>query len=238
MHNTSVSMALLGRLGVISPSIMPTMPEFPFPKRYNTLRLPGFDYASPTAVYCLAAKAAAAGPIFADFALAKSTLASLLHEDDIRRIHLAAYTLLPDHLHIIGGTAGEGLSLSEALGFFKSYTTSVYWKRSREVFDGTAKRNHQDSEPINDPVLKKQLLAALMDWRAALRPEAVKLKGWPRVREQFFQSKQLWQVKFHDHIIRNQTDLRESIEYLVMNPVRRGYVSKPQYYPFTGLVSP
>jgi hypothetical protein len=35
------------------------------------------------------------------------------------------------------------------------------------------------------------------------------------------------------HIIRNDADLRETIEYIVLNPVKRGYVSRPQYYPFT-----
>jgi hypothetical protein len=28
--------------------------------------------------------------------------------------------------------------------------------------------------------------------------------------------------------------LRETIEYIAQNPVKRGYVTKPQFYPFTG----
>jgi len=32
----------------------------------------------------------------------------------------------------------------------------------------------------------------------------------------------------------NDADLRETLEYIAYNPVKRGYVSKPQFYPFTG----
>lgn len=35
-------------------------------------------------------------------------------------------------------------------------------------------------------------------------------------------------------VIRNDADLRETIEHIAQNPVKRGYASKPQFYPFTG----
>jgi REP element-mobilizing transposase RayT len=75
-----------------------------------------------------------------------------------------------------------------------------------------------------------------MDWNAALRPECIELRNWPHVRPGHFLSKHLWHRSFNDHVIRNDDDLRETVEYIVMNPVKRGYVSKPQFYPFTGLM--
>jgi REP element-mobilizing transposase RayT len=49
-----------------------------------------------------------------------------------------------------------------------------------------------------------------------------------------FLTKRLWHRSFHEHIIRNEMDLRETLEYIARNPVKRGYVSKPYFYPFTG----
>jgi hypothetical protein len=117
------------------------------------------------------------------------------------------------------------------MGSLKGFTTSQYWKRSREIL-GTREVATLGAIPDADRGDREKLLAALMDWRATLRPECAKLKNWPKVRPQFFMSKKLWKPKLFDHIIRNEQDLRETIEYIVMNPVKRGYVSKPQFYPF------
>ena len=75
-----------------------------------------------------------------------------------------------------------------------------------------------------------------MDWRATLRPEMVDLKNWPNVQPGHFLKKRLWQTRLYDHVIRNDVDLRENIDYIVMNPVREGYVTHPQFYPYTGFI--
>ena len=38
------------------------------------------------------------------------------------------------------------------------------------------------------------------------------------------------------HVIRNDTDLQENLEYISMNPVKAGFVTRPQFYPFTGFL--
>ena len=43
----------------------------------------------------------------------------------------------------------------------------------------------------------------------------------------------LWQRQFFDHIIRNQQDFEETLEYIRMNPVRRGLVTNPEDWPYT-----
>ena len=40
--------------------------------------------------------------------------------------------------------------------------------------------------------------------------------GWPH--------QQLWQKRFYDHIIRDQDDFRQHMDYIHYNPVRHGYV--------------
>jgi putative transposase len=43
----------------------------------------------------------------------------------------------------------------------------------------------------------------------------------------------LWQRQFFDHIIRNQEDFEETLEYIRMNQVRRGLVKDPRDWPYT-----
>jgi len=44
----------------------------------------------------------------------------------------------------------------------------------------------------------------------------------------------LWQPRFHDHIIRNEQDYQETMNYILMNPVRKGLVEKPEDWPISG----
>ena len=39
-----------------------------------------------------------------------------------------------------------------------------------------------------------------------------------------------------DHVIRNDQDLRENLNYIAMNPVKAGYDSCAQFYPYTGFL--
>ena len=214
---------------------LPTNPDFPYPRRYNSLRLLGFDYASTSDLFFLTINTDGSRPFFGDIKLAKSVLSALLHPTTQKRIRLEAYALLPDHFHLLAGVKEVGINLSKALGAFKSYTTQLYWKRSREIVDaGHVDLPSSSVSKSNSDEKTKSLLAAVIEWRAALRPEVVELKNWPKVHPEQFLGKNLWHTNFNDHVIRNDADLRETIEYIVMNPVKRGYVSRPEFYPFTG----
>jgi len=61
------------------------------------------------------------------------------------------------------------------------------------------------------------------------------LKKFPKLSLRDFQHKVLWQESAFDHIIRNEDDFRETIKYILNNPVERGYVNRPEYYPFSGV---
>jgi putative transposase len=46
----------------------------------------------------------------------------------------------------------------------------------------------------------------------------------------------LWQRQFYDHVIRNEEDFSETMEYIKQNPVRRRLVESWEQWPYTGRV--
>ncbi len=215
---------------------MPQFSDFPYPRRYNTLRLLGYDYDSIFQLCAITLVSDLRRPLFADVSLAKSVLASLLSEQTLSYMRVRAFTLMPDHLHLLAGVRQPERNLRTLLGRFKSYTTQLYWKRSREVVESQKVCLPSAFVEKADPNKSRPLLAALMEWRATLRQEIVRLKNWPRLKPQQFLRKSLWQEKFFDHVIRNDTDLQENLDYIAMNPVKAGHVTRPQFYPFTGFL--
>ena len=215
------------------------MPEFehlPYPSRYNTLRLLGYDYASTRKLCAITLVAESRRPIFADMLLAKAVLASLLSPETLANLHLRAFTLMPEHLHLVAGVRHPDLNLPNLLGNFKSFTTQLYWRRSQQIVASGEVRLPSQNVNKSDVQQSRSLLAPLIDGRAALRPEVVELKNWPSVRPELFLKKHLWQSKFFDHIIRNDTDLQENLKYIAMNSVLAGYVVQPYLYPYTGFL--
>jgi REP element-mobilizing transposase RayT len=213
------------------------MPQFDvLSRRYNSLRLPGYDYNSTWQLCAISLVTDLRRPLFADVNLAKSVLKCLMSDQTLEYLRVRAFTLMPDHLHLIAGVREVEKKLPNLIGCFKSYTTQQYWKRSREIVQAgqvllpstcITKSTLQESRP---------LMSALFDRRATLRPEVVELKNWPGVELEHFRQKHLWQTRFFDHVIRNDRDLQENYEYIAMNPVRRGYVTHPQFYPYTGFL--
>jgi REP element-mobilizing transposase RayT len=46
----------------------------------------------------------------------------------------------------------------------------------------------------------------------------------------------LWQRQFYDHVVRNEDDFFETLEYIELNPVRRGLVESWKAWPYAGRV--
>jgi len=168
--------------------------------------------------------------------LAKAVLASLLSPETLAILHLRAFTLMPDHLHFLAGVRKSEFDLSNLIGKFKSFTTQLYWKRSYEIF--ASGHVSLPSQRVDKSHGKEslELLSALSSGTATLRPEVVELKKWPCVRPESFLKKKLWQGRFFDHVIRNDKDLRENLDYIAMNPVRAGFVARSWFYPYTGFL--
>jgi len=215
---------------------MPHFPGFAFPRRHNSLRLLGYDYQSVYQLCAVTLVTDLRRPVFADMILAKDVLSSLLGDQSLARMRLRAFTLMPDHLHFLAGVRQPELNLPILIGRFKSFTTQQYWKRSKEIVDsakvclpsGLVTKTHSEKA--------RALLTPIMEWRATLRPEVVELRNWPRLKPGQFLKKRLWQTRLFDHVIRNDIDLRENLDYIAMNPVKAGYVTRPQFYPYTGFL--
>ena len=215
---------------------MPHFDDLPYPRRYNTLRLLGYDYTSTRKLCAITLVSDLRRPIFADMPLAKAVLASLLSSETLANLHLRAFTLMPDHLHFLAGVRNSEFDLSDLIGRFKSFTTQMYWKRSHEIL--AFGKVSLPSQCVGKSRGKEspKLLSALSSGTATLRPEVVELKKWPCVRPESFMKKNLWQGRFFDHVIRNDIDLRENLDYIAMNPVRAGFVTRPWFYPYTGFL--
>ncbi|HKY28661.1 MAG TPA: transposase [Pyrinomonadaceae bacterium] len=213
------------------------MPKFvlPDPRRHNTLRLLSYDYNSTWQLCAISLVTDLRKPLFADVPMAKSVLKCLLSDQTTEHMRLRAFTLMPDHIHFLAGVRDAEKKLPNLIGVFKSYTTQQYWKRSREIVQSgqvilpstcVVKSTLKESRP---------LISALVNRRATLRPEGVEL-NWPNVKPGHFLQKRLWQTRLFDHVIRNDFDLQENLDYIAMNPVRAGYVTHPQFYPYTGFL--
>ncbi|MEP0813943.1 MAG: transposase [bacterium] len=46
----------------------------------------------------------------------------------------------------------------------------------------------------------------------------------------------VWNRSFHDRMIRNEMEMKETGRYILDNPVRRELVSKPQEWPWCGIL--
>src|SRR6516225_2797364 len=112
---------------------MPISVDFPYPRRYNSLRLSGHDYAQTASLYFITIDAFQNRPLFGDITLAKKMLSALLHPNLRAVVRVHAFTLMPEHLHLLAAVCKPGRRLSASLGSFKSFSTREYWKRSREI---------------------------------------------------------------------------------------------------------
>jgi hypothetical protein len=75
---------------------MPHFANFPFPRRYNSLRLLGYDYQSVYQLCAITLVIELRRPLFADMILAKAVLASLLSDETLDCMRVRAFTLMPD----------------------------------------------------------------------------------------------------------------------------------------------
>ena len=129
----------------------------------KSLRLSHFDYTS-TGYYFITICCKDKKPYFNDYRYSElvwRVLSKRFNTD------LTALVLMPDHLHLIIESSGNGESLGETIMNIK-----------REI--------------------------------------------WLGLRKQKLSSKSIFQRNYYEHVIRNEMDLREKIDYMMANPVRRG----------------
>jgi len=57
-----------------------------------------------------------------------------------------------------------------------------------------------------------------------------------RLRPGSSQDSKIWQERFWDHIIRNETDLKIHVDYIHFNPVKHGLVKAPEEHPYSSFL--
>lgn len=181
---------------------MPRFSGFSHRRRYNSLRLLGYDYNSVHQLCAITLVTDLRRPLFADINLAKAILTCLLSEQTLNRMRVRAFTLMPDHLHFLAGVRQPEHCLPSLIGQFKSYTTQQYWKRSCEVVNTGMVCLPPKTVVKTDPLEVQGLLSPVMEWRATIRPEMIELRNWPALKPGQFLKKRLWQTRLFDHVIR------------------------------------
>lgn len=121
-------------------------------------------------------------------------------------------------------------------------------------------------QPFSDRSLAKQVVESLLflsrkgDWRLycyCLMPDHLHLALSPepgrddlsrllqrfksfttRLAWQHGHRKALWQRSYYDHIARRDEDVTAICQYILFNPVRKGLVTDPKLWPYSGMPQP
>ena len=54
-----------------------------------------------------------------------------------------------------------------------------------------------------------------------------------RIRHRMQLNSRIWQSGFHDHVVASTWDLEAKLDYMHMNPLRKGLVADPESYPYS-----
>ena len=98
--------------------------DFPYPRRYNTLRLLGYDYNSTWQLCAITLVTDLRRPLFADMKLAKSVLASLLSRKN--PYQYAFGVCINAKSPSFSRVFGTRKKISANWIYFNSYTTQLY----------------------------------------------------------------------------------------------------------------
>ncbi len=206
------------------------MPQFHLLRtRYNSLRLLDVDPPDVAKSYFVTMETHKWVPFFGDLRLAKQIVVAFLEQGDRCEVELYSYVVMTDHIHFLAGAVLK--DLERFVRLFKSYSTRLLWKRSQEISGGNVIERPLARAPrLRDVTLSN----AVIERPCVVLPEHVYLDRFECPTRADFQSKHLWNSSFFDHICRNTEDSFNVVSYIQENPVKRGYVRRPEFYPFSG----
>ncbi|MFA6548821.1 MAG: transposase [Candidatus Margulisiibacteriota bacterium] len=119
-------------------------------------------------------------PYFANDAFKQAVINCLSEEKEKASFLVYVYCLMPDHLHLLLSPPGDGLSVSEFIGRFKSKSTKIAWDYG--------------------------------------------IQG------------KLWQGRFYDHVLRKKEAMITICEYILNNPIRKGFADDWRKYKYCGII--
>ena len=144
-------------------------------------------------------------------------LSAILHWNG-SRMDLDAAVVMPDHVHIIFRlmTEAEGDKEDDVLYFDKLEACPT-----TEIHDAATPKN-KDEKIEGDKLEACPTLSKII--------HSIKSYSANRINKILGRKGSFWLHENFDHIIRNETDWREKVRYIIENPLKKELVDKPESY--------
>jgi len=135
-----------------------------------------------------------------------------------RPFGIEAWVVLPDHLHCIWRMPVGDADFSTRWGAIKArFTRSVRAKHADEGRPGFTPA-HTAPYPTELPVVTSGRYAGVNPGLRANKGERA-----------------IWQRRFWEHHIRDEADFAAHLRYCWMNPVKHGFVERPEDWPYSSV---
>ncbi len=196
-------------------------------------------------------------PYFANPILAELFIRDLWFAKVLKQFHLFGYTVMPDHVHLLFQSRGKA-NYSEIM-------RSIKTNFSRDANDIVLNRVNRFPVASAGDVAPRRLLRDQSTSNTIashrLRKNAIEnTNGLVPCRSEDFQQHYLnvvkplhnrfitkysanhdiprfeWQSSFRDHVIRDENDYLNHLEYIYGNAVKHGLVGEPEQYPFMWII--
>ncbi len=121
------------------------------------------------------------------------------------------YVLMPDHIHLIARQGATGVRLGEWMKAMKAVVAGLEARASNPCGEENAGKEHRQQYGGPDSTLpdgSARFVRTRRTWR--------------------------WQSGFHDHKLRSAESEARKWEYICLNPVRAGLVTRPEDWLFGG----
>jgi REP element-mobilizing transposase RayT len=184
-------------------------------------------------------------PYFEEPILAELFIRALWFANELKQFDLFGYTVMPDHVHLLMQPKGR-FNYSQIMGSLKR---NVARDINNIIEDKSLIRDLHEGDDsnrrlrMNYDITKRKYPDLQFDTFVA---HFLALENLRRKYNEKFQSHPRsitfrWQKSFRDHIIRDEKDYLNHLEYIYNNSVKHGLVSDPEQYPLMwilGMKSP
>ena len=176
-------------------------------------------------------------PYFEDPILAELFLRDLWFVRALKQFDIFGYAVMPDHVHLLLQPRGR-FNYSQIIGSLKRNVArdinNVFKNNSliRDLHEGDDSnrrlRMNYEITKHNHPDLQFDVYASHYAAIEVLRNKFGQNDG-PSPTHPAFR----WQKSFLDHIIRDENDYLNHLDYIYNNPVKHGLVTDPEQYPYS-----
>ena len=200
-------------------------------------------YDNPDQYYFITSKTFRNKTIFNNAKNIKSFLNCVNYLIKKKCFKLYGWVIMPNHFHLLFEIIGNK-NISEVMHDLKSYTANQISKlilnRGAEASAAAGDVNSLASvDEASLPRRKAGNTNASMSAEMSL-PRYIRNINTPTTEDEASLPRlphqkiiKIWQKSFHDHIIRDQQDLYNHLDYIHYNPVKHNYVTKPELWPWS-----